>query len=250
MAWNFRSKTNAGNSGTSTTQVIAKPAGVAAGDLLVIWAAVQNGSTVFGAAPTGFSDLWADTGGGLKTHGYYRIADGSEGANFTVTVDIARRWSVLCAAWYADRATISLDIANVQATASGTNHATPTVAATQDDELVIAAFSLDDAIGASTWTCAAMNEREDFQNSASEPSISIYDTLGGNAAGNKSATGVSSATDDGVAAIACFKHGRPARKFWRAVPFVGGARPSILGPQVWAARASGLVAPDRRLIAA
>jgi hypothetical protein len=83
--------TQAVNSGSSLT--ISKPAGVAPGDLLVIFVAENSTNTI--APPSGFTQKQMIQGTAGTTYAFYRIADGTEAASVTFTLGAA--WPTVAA---------------------------------------------------------------------------------------------------------------------------------------------------------
>lgn len=72
---------------TVGTLIIAVPAGVQAGDLL-LWVSTHRNSNVAGGGPTGFTTIFHEdtSNGNDMTYAAYKVADGTEGASLSVTV--------------------------------------------------------------------------------------------------------------------------------------------------------------------
>lgn len=84
MAWSTVGSSSASGTGTVT---VSKPAGVASGDIILIFLGANSGSPT---PPTGFTTgnlTPATGGGGGETNWsdfFYRVADGTEGSTFTI----------------------------------------------------------------------------------------------------------------------------------------------------------------------
>lgn len=132
----------------ATSLAVNKPAGTVSGNLLVL--TVHLGS--FGAVntPSGFTLIGTvrgvtNTGNNKRIAFYYRIADGSEGANFTVTWTNAAECILTCSR-YTSSGTISLDVqaGSGPVFADGaTPAAAPSVITTQNKARVIAGYTTD-----------------------------------------------------------------------------------------------------------
>jgi hypothetical protein len=97
MAVTIVNTASATKSGTGTTIAVNKPASVASGDLLVIVAGFNTPGTV--TSPSGFSAMHVNVGGGgIGLCMCSRVADGTEGASFTVTLASASDGFVICTA--------------------------------------------------------------------------------------------------------------------------------------------------------
>ena len=79
------------NSGASATISINKPSGVEIGDLILIQAGHAANSNDI-TAPGGFTTLYNTVQGALTGGVFYRFADGSEGASFTMALGGSRNW--------------------------------------------------------------------------------------------------------------------------------------------------------------
>ncbi len=79
------------NSGASASISINKPSGVEIGDLILIQAGhAANNNDI--TAPAGFTTLYNTVQGALTGGVFYRFADGSEGASFTMALGASRNW--------------------------------------------------------------------------------------------------------------------------------------------------------------
>jgi hypothetical protein len=84
-----RSKASASAPYPSTSLTIARPAGTAAGDLLVATIAHQGGSGTNVVPPAGFTNIAAadvSEGSNARIHSYWKVATGSEPASYAFTL--------------------------------------------------------------------------------------------------------------------------------------------------------------------
>jgi len=91
--------TTASTPGASSLS-IPVPAGAVVGDMLLIFETNTNGTvSVSQNTPAGFTQLVHTVGvGNLRRVGaYYKIVDGSEGANISLSISTGSVWSAICA---------------------------------------------------------------------------------------------------------------------------------------------------------
>lgn len=99
MAIALRGSAQYANTGTTTLSSLSvnAPTGLVAGDVIIIWVARAA------AAPTytvsGFTSVTMSSNANISCQLFYRIATGSEGATFSITVATARTFAVACAAF-------------------------------------------------------------------------------------------------------------------------------------------------------
>lgn len=152
MAWQHRNTQTAQSTSAVSSLAVNKPTGAAVGDLLVIQMTTHNQTRT--PSCSGFTSIHAAGGVGMSMWAGYRIADGTEGSTFTVSISGGTsRPTVACSAFYDDAAgTITFDTGNVQDTASGTSHASPSVTPAGADELAIANYGIGNPSALNAWT--------------------------------------------------------------------------------------------------
>lgn len=83
--------TNTGNGSSGTSYAVPLPAGIAAGDLLVIIVGVNATATL--TTPSGWTQLANAFSGTQRLAVYYKIASGSEGSTVSVTASASASWA-------------------------------------------------------------------------------------------------------------------------------------------------------------
>ncbi|MDQ7843058.1 MAG: pilus assembly PilX N-terminal domain-containing protein [Armatimonadota bacterium] len=149
-----RSSLGANNGGGSTTLTIARPAGLAADDVMIAAIAVVGGSTTGITPPAGWTLVPGganpiDNGTTLRLAVYYKVAGTAEPANYTWTFSASRKASGGIQAYRNVDPAAPIDVALGQATPSGTTHSTPAVTTSVDGTMLVASFA---AAAGGTWT--------------------------------------------------------------------------------------------------
>jgi hypothetical protein len=139
MAIVFRSAGALASNATGTP-VIAMPAGVVAGDALIMQYVCD--STVTPTTPTGWTKMFgpvAMVGTGYSGHGYWRVAGGSEPGSYTVAHTGANAPAAgIISAYTGADATTPVDVsATTTGEAVTTTGTTPSVTTTHDNELLL-----------------------------------------------------------------------------------------------------------------
>jgi len=82
-------------SSVTTSYSASLPPGISSGDLLVMFAAVGSGSNRTITDPSGWTLFWdaAAVGNIRDTKGWYRVADGSEGASVSISASGLATWA-------------------------------------------------------------------------------------------------------------------------------------------------------------
>lgn len=170
MAIAFRNKQDADSSTSSVTSLqVTKPTGTVADDVLIFGAILLDNASRTFTPPSGFSLIINNSGlsaGRLVT--YYKVAGGSEGANYTMSWNGIATPAIGCILAYSGvhgSSTID-DSDSVFNSATGANAVIPSVDATGLERMLVSIYATSGSTGsASTWTQpASMNERVDRSN--------------------------------------------------------------------------------------
>lgn len=157
MAASFRSISTAQPSVVSSFNV-AKPTGTAQDDVLLACASVGQGDASAVGVPTGGA-TWTlldslDAGSGdLHTKIWWKVAGGSEPANYAFTMSSTSIASVAILAISGAGTNTPLHASSTAG--SGTNVSTPTLTPNAADDLEVRIASATDFIDAFTWTAPA-----------------------------------------------------------------------------------------------
>lgn len=150
----FASGTTLAKAFVVSTTTITKPSGVSAGDLLVL--AVNTESNTPTISCSGFTD-WRLQGTSDELTVMTRIADGSEGANFTISTTSGVQLSAACARYTGTHASSPLD--SVSGMDSGGNYwlerSFAAITTAQADELLLGIIGIrqaPDTTAVSGWT--------------------------------------------------------------------------------------------------
>lgn len=175
--------------GTATSIVVGKPAGVASDDVLLVGLSIDGATAV--TPPTGWTAIAVQQRGSTahRSFTFVRVAAGSEPADYTFTLDVASQFAWGCSAY------TGVDGTTPQDAAVKTNHfgatltpATSSLTTVTDDALLVALFSARGTGGAtSTWTPpTGFTERVDDTptGSGATAGLSMHD-MGAGAAGSK-----------------------------------------------------------------
>ncbi|MGF1609223.1 MAG: hypothetical protein ACFCUQ_07490 [Kiloniellales bacterium] len=139
------------SSATSTSHSVAKPSGVAAGDLLVLVVCVRTAPTV--TLPDGFTEQvnLPNSGNGERYVLATKTATGSEPASYGLTLSVGRN-TVIFLLRMTGADTISPINANDETgyTSFTTSPTSPSVTTTEDDTLVF--YGVADGTGDTVWT--------------------------------------------------------------------------------------------------
>ncbi|MGD9957970.1 PKD domain-containing protein [Nocardioides sp.] len=140
--------------GSRSAHTVTIPAGVQAGDTLVLFM-TANKSTATILAPAGWTELQSSTTSGLQARAWTRTATAaSAGSTVTVTTNSALKSNLTLGAYRGGGgASISASTAAVQTT-STTSHTSPSVAVTQPGSWLVTYFG-DKSAGGQTWTTPA-----------------------------------------------------------------------------------------------
>lgn len=156
----YRSSATAVKAGGGTTLSIAKPAGVASGDLLLAQIAVRGGTSVAITAPAGFTTLDSTANSTQVRQGiYHKIASSSEPASYTFSFSANQQAAGAIGAF-----TGVSPSSPINAWSSSTSASTPTLTASSvtpslEGAMAVAAFGVDP--GQAVAPPAAMNEAWD-----------------------------------------------------------------------------------------
>ena len=139
----FRSATSATASGASLT--LARPAGVAANDLLVAVIDVLANPTV--TAPSGWTLARSDTiasGTHMRQALYTRVATAAEAGAYTWTFSTADPAAGAVADYVGVQVANAVDATSGQTTVNGTTLTAPSVTTTAANDILVAAFAISD----------------------------------------------------------------------------------------------------------
>ena len=195
----FVGASSAAKSGT-TKVAIGRPAGVAAGDVLIAAMTVRGTQTI--TAPAGWQRIRrdADPGGTLAQSLYYRVATSGEPASYTWTLSGTSSMAGTITAYRGVDASHVVDASSGQANASATSFVAPSTVTSSSNVRVLAVFgtTVDQQLSPPSQTV----ERADV--SAGTPrkagiSVEVADVAQGMAGGtgNRIATGQVSAISIG-----------------------------------------------------
>lgn len=150
----FASGTTLAKSFVVSTNTITKPSGVAAGDLLVL--AVNTESNTPTVSCSGFTD-WRLQGTSDELTVMTRIADGTEGASFTISTTSGVQLSAACARYTGAHLTTPLDVVSGMDSGGAylLERSFPTLTTTAADELLIGIIGIrqaPDTTAISGWT--------------------------------------------------------------------------------------------------
>ncbi len=188
MSFAFRSKASTSNGTAGTTLTITKPAGTAAGDILVALVGVANNNTV--TPPAGWTLLsTVDPGVNLRTVGYWKLAGSSEAASYAWTFGASARNIGIILAYSGGRQTTPVSDFTTRVRTSTPSILTDTTNLTETDECIAVSMAIGvkaAAGSATTWTAVAQKtggtEREDLgQNNGAGVDLALcaYDSRNG-----------------------------------------------------------------------
>lgn len=156
--------------GTGPSVTCNCPAGTAAGHLLVAHFHVTAADTVT-AVPSGWVEAGAADGANYMSRVYYKVATGSEPANYTWTISAADTYVIAISRLTGvDPQAPLANLGYGGATAAATTHATGTHLPNIDGYIVLALFS---ERGNQTWTYDSGNEGYDVGTGAAVGGASI-----------------------------------------------------------------------------
>ncbi|MBM4014249.1 MAG: hypothetical protein FJ293_04710 [Planctomycetes bacterium] len=194
----------------NTSLVIATPTGVVAGDFLLAGVAVRPSSVTI-TPPTGWTLLRrSDSSGGASNSLaiYTRVATASEPTNHTFTFSGSTGSAGGITAFRGVHATTPIDVESAQSTASGLNHATPSVDTTVTETMVVTFHGMSSC---ASWTPpTGQTESIDVASAPPPAATGICFTAthalqaAAGATGNKTAT-ASNDADTGNAAIVALR---------------------------------------------
>jgi hypothetical protein len=194
----FRSASS-GSNATATTLVIAKPAGVVAGDALLASVAVRGNPVL--TPPAGWTLVRLDLSGGtIRQAIYVRIAGASEPVSYTFTLSNAQSAAGGIVAYSGVDPTTPIDAHGGQINASSTSLTAPSITTTGANRMLVAFYAIPNL---TTYTApAGMTERFDQQVPAANQykvTASGHDQLllSGGATGTRVATVANSAVSVG-----------------------------------------------------
>ena len=144
--------------GARSAHTVTIPAGVQAGDSLVLFMTANN-STATILAPAGWAELQSSTTSGLQARAWTRTATAaSAGSTVTVTTSSSLKSNLTLAAYRGGGgSSISASTASVQTT-STTSHTSPTVTVTEPGSWLVTYYG-DKSAGGQTWTTPAGQTR-------------------------------------------------------------------------------------------
>lgn len=194
--------------GNGTAVSIAKPAGVAANDIVLLFVTTDvSGKTC--STPTGFAAFPANnqaTPDGHSNFAFWRRFDGGEGANITATIGgSGDDWIAQAAAW-SDRNTtdppvVTLTTPNTSSNASPVSVALAGVTALSGDDIAWWG-TLDKTSNAVSWTFASpasYTEASDTNNGWCASSLAYRDNVSAGATGTLTGTATGSGGSSGFA---------------------------------------------------
>jgi hypothetical protein len=170
-----QSVTSFGSGGNSaSTYSIAKPAGLAVGDLMILSVAVEGDST---ASSSGFTEIIRQTNGSnFSLYVFRRIADAAavSATNFTVTFSSGKKHSVGLSRITGHNGTAPIAV-SAGATGSGTAVASPAITTTAANQLVLSFHGVKKgaAFTAGTGLTGGVGT-ERYDVSAEPPSHAMY----------------------------------------------------------------------------
>ena len=161
MSYSYRASTSGGN-GSGGAVSISKPAGVAAGDLIVVAAYLESDTNTW-TPDASFTSLASQVNTGLfSLQVWYRWADGSEPASWAWTPASSNWRTIVCVAWSGGPGSGSpLDI-SAGAQGDGdlvSNQNAPSVTTTAADDLLVFVYGNYSGISPGDTTGAATNMR-------------------------------------------------------------------------------------------
>lgn len=158
----FRSGATAKTTANVTSLACNKPAGTAAGDVLLAFAFEQFATGTWNAL-AGWTKLdeGAD-GAGLCGASYYRVADGSEGATFTFTYSVSTTVGIALniAAFTGCSLDAPIDAHAVLTPLSTNVFAAPTVTTVGADRLIVRDFEAAAQASSQAWTTASSHTEQ------------------------------------------------------------------------------------------
>ena len=143
---------------SATTVVIPYPAGIVAGELLLVQTSASSSFTPTG--PAGWT-LRSVMLSGIPAAIFYRIADGTESGSATFTVQSsANRCSGIMTRWSGVDTTTPFDVADVKSAASGVGYTSPTITTSTDSAVIVYTVSLGASGSSSINTPAGITQVE------------------------------------------------------------------------------------------
>jgi hypothetical protein len=144
MAVAFRAAGTIADHATSGTVAVPYPAGIAAGDLLVIAGEHESARTM--NLPSGWTRLFGPvnaSGGGGAMEFFYKVATGSESGTLTVTLNLAGQISAIMSAFSGVDTAAPVDVSATATTpTSGSSVSAPSVTTTKANTLLLHLFWL------------------------------------------------------------------------------------------------------------
>lgn len=184
-AVSFVSATSSANAGTTSSETITKPGGVASGSVLV--ATITAAGTGAITPPSGWTQI-QDVTTTLRQTSYYHVATSSEPANYTWTLGSARLASGGIVAYSGVDGSVPVD-ASATASGSSGNASIPSVTTNVAGDTVLAAVG-----SAGTWSSnsivpgASTTERYDISNAGTESEAADFAQATAGATPSKTAT--------------------------------------------------------------
>jgi hypothetical protein len=193
------------DTGATGGWVVTKPAGTASGDLLLAFVGAIGTSVTF-TAPSGWTLLAAETSNtNINFSVYYKVAGGSEPANYTWTPSIGAKGGVLLEAHIDVDNTTPIDAHNNGLNSSNVTTAPATLSVvTTGSELITAAFGRHAFAAAHTTTTSDGSDVEMADHGSSSGSgfdyvLAGYDSARSTTSGAASRTMTSSGTENAYA---------------------------------------------------
>jgi hypothetical protein len=203
----LRAKTNFDHdTGATGGWVVTKPAGTVSGDVLVAFIGAI-GTTVTFTPPSGWTLLAAETSNANINYSvYYKVAGGSEPANYTWTPSIGAKGSIQLGAYIDVDNTTPIDAHNNGLNSTGTVTTVPvavTVVTTGSD-LLTAAFGRHAFAAAHTTTTSDGSDVEQYDHGSTSGSgfdyvHAVYDSARSTTSGAATRTITSSGTENAYA---------------------------------------------------
>lgn len=142
---------------SATTVVIPYPAGIVAGELLLVQTAASSSFTPTG--PAGWT-LRSVQLSGIPAAIFYRVADGTESGSATFTVQsTANRCSGIMTRWSGVDTSL-FDVADVKSAAAGVGYTSPTITTSTDSDVLVYTVSLGASASSSINTPAGITQIE------------------------------------------------------------------------------------------
>ena len=131
-------------SATATPITLSKPAGTAAGDILVASITADLNPTM-SAVPAGWTPVvkGLSVGSGARIFSYYHVVDSADPASYTWTTSTAVKWSGGITAYRGVNQTTPLDSSVTTAVATGTSITVPSITTSSNGALLIGGVGYD-----------------------------------------------------------------------------------------------------------